>query len=384
MSRKSLTPIQLPADPTLPLEAATKQYVDAGAGAVANDSITNLKLANMPANTIKGNNTASTADPADLTVAQTKTLLAIASTDVSGLGTLATQSTVNLSTQATGVLQAAQEPAHTGDVTNTAGNLALTIAAAIVANSKLANMTQNTIKGRVTASTGVPEDLTAAQAVTVISSGSGGGTTNFLRADGTWNAPTASLANNSVTNAILADMAANSFKGNNTGSAADPIDLTVAQAKTLLAITTADFTGVTTAAQEPAHTGDVTNSAGSLDLQIVANAVTNTDLADMVQSTIKGRAAGAGTGDPTDLTAAQLATVMAGALMRMFSVSCAAATSTVANHAFNTRNVLVDVYRNTTPWDSVECDVERTDVNNVTVRFAVAPAAGDYVIAVVG
>lgn len=28
MSRKSLTPIVLPADPTQPLEAATKQYVD--------------------------------------------------------------------------------------------------------------------------------------------------------------------------------------------------------------------------------------------------------------------------------------------------------------------------------------------------------------------
>lgn len=31
MSRKSLTPIQLPADPTQPLEAATKQYVDTAA-----------------------------------------------------------------------------------------------------------------------------------------------------------------------------------------------------------------------------------------------------------------------------------------------------------------------------------------------------------------
>jgi hypothetical protein len=29
MSRKALVPIQLPGDPTQPLEAATKQYVDA-------------------------------------------------------------------------------------------------------------------------------------------------------------------------------------------------------------------------------------------------------------------------------------------------------------------------------------------------------------------
>lgn len=41
-----------------------------------------------------------------------------------------------------------------------------------------------------------------------------------------------------------------------------------------------------------------------------ANAVTNAMLADMANSTIKGRAAGAGTGDPQDLTAAQLIDIL--------------------------------------------------------------------------
>lgn len=40
-------------------------------------------------------------------------------------------------------------------------------------------------------------------------------------------------------------------------------------------------------------------------------AVTNAKLADMAEATIKGRAAAAGTGVPTDLTAAQLATILA-------------------------------------------------------------------------
>ena len=107
--------------------------------------------------------------------------------------------TVSLSTQASGTLQAAQEPAHTGDVTNSAGSLALTIANDAVSNAKLANVATASFKGRVTAGTGDPEDLTGTQATTLLDQfttslkglapSSGGGTTNFLRADGTWAAP---------------------------------------------------------------------------------------------------------------------------------------------------------------------------------------------------
>ena len=69
-----------------------------------------------------------------------------------------------------------------------------------VVNDKLANMPAATIKGRASgAGTGVPVDLTAAQVRTIIGNvgsavdglapASGGGAVNFLRADGTWAAP---------------------------------------------------------------------------------------------------------------------------------------------------------------------------------------------------
>lgn len=99
----------------------------------------------------------------------------------------------------------------TGDVTGSgSGSFATTIATGVVTNAKLADVATATFKGRTTAGTGVPEDLTVTQATALLNamvgdSGSGGtkglapapasGDTaagKFLKADGTWAVPAGS------------------------------------------------------------------------------------------------------------------------------------------------------------------------------------------------
>lgn len=86
-----------------------------------------------------------------------------------------------------------------GDITASSSGAVWTIDNDVVSNAKLANVATATLKGRTTAGTGDPEDLTATQATALLDAftsgakglapASGGGTINFLRADGTWAAP---------------------------------------------------------------------------------------------------------------------------------------------------------------------------------------------------
>lgn len=72
---------------------------------------------------------------------------------------LANATGLPLSTGVTGTLAAAQEPAHTGDVTNSAGSLALSIAANAVTLAKMATQATNTVLGNATSGTAVPTAL---------------------------------------------------------------------------------------------------------------------------------------------------------------------------------------------------------------------------------
>jgi hypothetical protein len=235
-----------------------------GATTIVSNAVTNTKLADVPTATFKGRTTAGTGDPEDLTVTQAKALLNLT-------GTNSGDQTITL----------------TGDVTGSGtGSFAATIANDVVTNAKAANMATSTVKGRVTAGTGDPEDLTTAQLTTLVDvfgtalkgavPASGGGTTNFLRADGTWTAPPGvgggvsdgdkgditvsgtgtvwTIDNGTITNAKHENFPANSLQGNNTGASASPGYLTTAQVTAMLDLFTSALKGLV-----PASGGGTTN-----------------------------------------------------------------------------------------------------------------------------
>jgi hypothetical protein len=82
-------------------------------------------------------------------------------------------------------------------------------------------------------------------------------------------------------------------------------------------------------------------------------------------------------GATVKLTAAQLATFLG---VKKFAANIGDGTNVayVVNHALNTRDVMVKVYRNGTPWDEVIVDIAHTDANNVTVSFSTAPTSNQF------
>jgi len=233
---------------------------------LANSAVSNAKLANAPANTLKGNNAGTAGAPADLTATQVKSMLNIGVSDVSGLnttylplvgGTMSGKITSVASSAATASINLAPGAADpsaptSGDFWNNTGTLKFYNGTA----TKLLAFTDSNITGNAaTVTNGVyttgsysdpswlaslnANKLTGTLAAGVMPAHTGDVTSSAGSVGLT-------IAGNAVTNAKLATMAANTIKGNNSGAAASPVDLTVTQVKSMLNISASDVSGLNT------------------------------------------------------------------------------------------------------------------------------------------
>lgn len=143
-----------------------------------------------------------------------------------------------------GSIACSQMPAHTGDVTSSAGSCALTIANNAVTYAKFQQVTAARLLGNPTGALANASEISLG--ATLAFSGSAlqtGAMTGDVTASA--NSFATTIAANAVTNAKMATMAANTVKANATGSAATPTDVTAqtARSNALLNIDQATGTG---------------------------------------------------------------------------------------------------------------------------------------------
>jgi hypothetical protein len=228
-----------------------------GTTKLANSAVTLAKMANLAQSTIIGRAAASgTGVPVALTNTQVKTILAIANTDVSGLGTSSTLNVAASGNAATGEVVKGNDTRLTDTRTPTALSVvdASVSTTAAIALSKLASIADQRVLGNVSGGSAAAIALTNTQVKTFLAIASGDVSgLGALATLSTVNAAT--ITDDSITDAEinsgaaialtkLATIVNNRLLGNVSGSTATATGLTVAQVKTFLGYSIGDLNAI--------------------------------------------------------------------------------------------------------------------------------------------
>lgn len=180
--------------------------------------------------------------------------------------------------------------------------LAVTITANAVTNAKMAKMAAATLKGNATGTSADPQDLSVSDVRTLLNVADGAEVnvqSNWTATEGDafiQNKPTlgslaakstvatGDITDSAVTNAKMANMAAGTLKGNNTGSAAAPLDLSASNVRTLLNVADGAevnqnaYSGVKVGSNTATATAksDVFNIASGTNITVELNTTTKT------------------------------------------------------------------------------------------------------------
>ena len=302
-----------------PLDTVSASEIDTDAVTntkIQNGAVTNAKLVDIGQNFIKGRITASVGDVEDLTAANVRTIINVedgATADQTASEILTAVKTVDGTGSGLDAdLLDGQEGSYHLDRANHTGTQTLstisdsgalapldTVSASeiddeAVTLAKMAHVVTDSIMGRVTATTGDVEVLTAAQVRTLINveDGATGDQTasEILTAIKTVDGAASGL------DADLLDGQEGSYhldRANHTGTQTLS---TISDSGALAALNTVDTAEI-----------DALAVTGA---KIAAQTVTNAKLVDVAPDLIKGRANGAGVGSPQDLTAVQVRTII--------------------------------------------------------------------------